>query len=311
MRRFCWLAAALAGLAGTAAAQDAASPVRPAASMAAVAPVAVSVPSLEQPRGGGPVQLPSTWFPAPNATAPAPALVLLHGCGGALERRRDGTGHLGPRYTEMAATLNALGIHVLVTDSLSPRGERELCTQRTGARKVTQWHRRRDALGALDWLARQPGVDPARIGLLGWSNGGSTVLSATNLAHPEVRRAPVKPSLAVAFYPGCEAESQRGYEPSAALLMLLGEADDWTAAAPCKAMAGAAKVTAPAPAPQWEAYEGAHHGFDGTAPVRLRRDVPNGVHPGQGVHVGGQPAARAASSTRLQRFLRETWGLPA
>jgi dienelactone hydrolase len=121
----------------------------------------------------------------------------------------------------------------------------------------------------------------------------------------------VKPSLAVAFYPGCEAELQRGYEPSAALLMLLGEADDWTAAAPCKAMAAAAKVAPPMPAPQWEAYEGAHHGFDGTGPVRLRRDVPNGVNPGQGVHVGGQAAARAASGVRLERFLRTTWGLPA
>jgi len=174
---------------------------------------------------------------------------------------------------------------------------------------VTQLNRRRDALGALAWLAAQPGVDGARIGLLGWSNGGSTVLAATNLAHPEVAKAAVRPSLAVAYYPGCEAEAQRGYRPSAALLMLLGEADDWTAAAPCKAMAAAAVTTVPVPAPQWQSYEGAYHGFDGTAPVRLRRDVPNGVHPGQGVHVGADPVARAAARQRLDRFLRETWRL--
>lgn len=272
----------------------------------------VTVPSLDRDRGA-PVPLPSTWYMAAAAAgaAPAPAIVLLHGCGGALERRRDGTQGLGPRYTELAQALNAMGIHVLVTDSLTPRGERELCTQRTGQRKVTQLHRRRDALGALAWMAQQPGVDAARLGVLGWSNGGSTVLAATNLAHPEVRRASVRPSLAVAFYPGCEAELQRGYEPAAQLLMLLGEADDWTAAAPCKALAAAAKATPPVRAPEWEAYEGAHHGFDGTAPVRLRRDVPNGVHPGQGVHVGGQPAARAAARARLQRFLREHWALPS
>lgn len=273
-------------------------------------PLAVSVPSLDTPRGA-PVQLPSTWFAAPAGAAPAPALVLLHGCGGALERRRDGSQPLGSRYTELAAALNAMGIHVLVTDSLTPRGERELCTQRTGQRKVTQLHRRRDALGALAWMAQQPGVDAARLGVLGWSNGGSTVLAATNLAHPEVRRSAVRPSLAVAFYPGCEAELQRGYEPTAQLLMLLGEADDWTAAAPCKALAAAAKATPPVRMPQWEAYEGAHHGFDGTAPVRLRRDVPNGVNPGQGVHVGGQPEARAAARARLERFLREQWALPS
>jgi dienelactone hydrolase len=273
-------------------------------------PQPVSVPSLDAPRGA-PVLLPSTWFAATLAAAPAPALVLLHGCGGALERRRDASQPLGSRYTELAAILNAMGIHVLVTDSLTPRGERELCTQRTGQRKVTQLQRRRDALGALAWMAQQPGVDAARLGLLGWSNGGSTVLAATNLAHPEVRRSAVRPSLAVAFYPGCEAELQRGYQATAHLLMLLGEADDWTAAAPCKALAAAAKSTPPVHAPVWEAYAGAHHGFDGTAPVRLRRDVPNGVNPGQGVHVGGQPEARAAARARLERFLREHWVLPA
>ncbi|MBI5716847.1 MAG: dienelactone hydrolase family protein [Burkholderiales bacterium] len=277
---------------------------------AAAAPVVLSVPSLDASPGGAPVSLPATWFAAepPAGAKPAPALLLLHGCGGLFERPRAER-QLGPRYTELAAALNALGIHVLVTDSLTPRGERELCTQRTGERKVTQLQRRRDALGALAWLARQPGVDAARLGLLGWSNGGSTVLAATNLVHPEVRRAAVRPSLAVAFYPGCEAELRRGYRPSAPLLMLLGEADDWTPAAPCKVLA--ARAAASVPAPQWEAYEGAHHGFDGTAPLRLRRDVPNGANPGQGVHVGAHPEARAAARARLERFLRETWGLPA
>ena len=273
---------------------------------------AVRVPSLDLERAGGrPVELPATWFAAPAAAAPMPALVLLHGCGGLFERR--GSRALALRYTEMAAFLNQLGVHALVTDSLTPRGERELCTQRNGERKVTQLNRRRDALGALAWLAAQPGVDRARIGVLGWSNGGSAVLAATNLAHPEVARAPARAHLAVAFYPGCEAELKRGYQPAAPLLMLLGEADDWTAAAPCKELAAAAIGHAGAPPPQWEAYEGAYHGFDGTAPVRLRRDVPNGAHPGQGVHVGAQPEAqpeaRAAARLRLERFLRQSWGL--
>jgi dienelactone hydrolase len=259
---------------------------------------------LELPSLDSAVSLPGYWFPATGVASPAPAVVLLHGCGGLLDSR----GQVGTRVREMAAQLNALGIHALATDSFTPRNERENCTQRVGQRRITMVERRRDALGALKWLAAQPGVDGARLGVLGWSNGGSTVLAASNLRHAEVTQAPVRPSLAVAFYPGCESELLRGYTPAAPLLMLLGELDDWTPAAPCKALATAA-VAASGLAVQWEAYEGAYHGFDGTTPVRLRRDVPGGTHPGEGVHVGADAAARAAAATRLAQFLRTSWKL--
>jgi dienelactone hydrolase len=243
--------------------------------------------------------------------------VLLHGCGGMYER----SGTLAPRYTELAARLRQMGVAALVLDSLTPRGETELCTQRNGQRQITQSNRRRDALGALQWLAAQPGIDATRLGLLGWSNGGSTVLAATNATHAEAQAATVKPSLAVAYYPGCASELARGYRPVAPLLLLVGEADDWTPAQPCKdlaAQAAAAPSEAAAPASagaaarpgiQLHLYPGAFHGFDGTAALRLRRDVPNGSNPGQGVHVGSNPAARVASQQALEAFLRERWTL--
>ena len=261
------------------------------------AQVAVQVHSLDQ-RAGTAVVMPGFWFAA-DTGRPAPAMLLLHGCGGAYNRN----GVLALRYRALATRFNAMGIHVLVTDSLTPRNERELCTQKNGERAVTQLNRRRDALGALQWLAARPEVDPARLGLLGWSNGGSTVLASSNLLHAEVEASPVKPSLAVAFYPGCVSELARGYRATAPLLLLVGEADDWTPAEPCKQLArqaGGAPV-------QIEVYPGAFHDFDGSAPVRVRSDVPNGVHPGQGVHVGGQPEARAASAQALERFVRAIW----
>jgi dienelactone hydrolase len=254
----------------------------------------VEVPSLDTRFGGTAVALPSHWFPAATA-GPAPAMVLLHGCGGLF----DGRGRLGERYVEMAQQLNALGIHALVPDSLTPRGEKELCTQRAGARRVTMVERRRDALGALQWLAAQPGVDAMRLGLLGWSNGGSTVLAATDLNQAELRKARVKPVLAVAFYPGCEMVQQQGYKPVGPLLMLLGEDDDWTPAAACKGVAAQAGEWV-----QWQSYPG-------RGPVRHRPEVPGGAHPGQGVHVGGQPEARAAAALRLQAFLRAQFALTA
>ena len=52
-------------------------------------------------------------------------------------------------------------------------------------------------------------------------------------------------------------------------------------------------------------YPGTYHGFDGppTQP-RLRLEVPNGVHPGQGVTVAPNPDARTDAYARLKAYLR-------
>jgi hypothetical protein len=36
-----------------------------------------------------------------------------------------------------------------------------------------------------------------------------------------------------------------------------------------------------------------------------RSDVPNGVHPGEGVHMGPNAAARDAANASVRAFLRE------
>ncbi len=282
----------------------------------------VEVPSLDQRADGSAVPLRGHWFAAaasaltpastpaatssatsvvtgaatsaaPPAAMAAPAVVLLHGCAGAYAS----SGKLNPRLRDYARALNAEGWHALVIDSLQSRGSGELCTQKLGTRAVTQTQRRRDALGALAWLAARPDVKADKLALLGWSNGGSTVLASTNRRHPEVRAALVRPALAVAFYPGCEADLKAGYEASAPLLLLVGEADDWTPAAPCMALAQQSGA-------EIESYPGAVHGFDANTPVRHRADVPGGVNPGRGVHVGANPAAREASRKRMLEFMR-------
>ncbi|MFY7864540.1 dienelactone hydrolase family protein [Roseateles sp.] len=263
----------------------------------------VQVPSQDL-RAGQALPLLGHWFPAASsnsANTRAPAIVLLHGCGGAYGRR----GELSERMKDYSQVLNAEGWHVLVLDSLTPRGERELCTQKIGTRAITMTERRRDALGALQWLAARPDVDASRLALLGWSNGGSTVLASTNLNHAEVKAAALRPRAAVAFYPGCEADQKRGYAPSAPLLMLTGAADDWTPSAPCEALAREAQPSSGIAQPKSVSYAGAFHGFDAKTPVRLRADVPNGVKPGAGVHVGGQAEALARSRVALLDFLRE------
>jgi len=260
---------------------------------AAQAQQPVSVPSLEL-RGDQPIPLVAQWFAAEGAV-PKPVIVMLHGCGGPY----NGKGQLSARSKDYAALFNLAGWHALMLDSLTPRGEKELCTQKNGSRAVTMTNRRLDALGALQWLAQRPDVDAQRLVLLGWSNGGSTVLAASNLKVDAVRAAPVRPKALVAFYPGCETDLKRGYAPSAPLLMLVGALDDWTPPQPCQALAQASAD----PRPEIEVMADSYHGFDSAAPVRLRSDVPNGVYPGQGVHVGGNAQALLRSRERLMAFL--------
>jgi dienelactone hydrolase len=259
------------------------------------AQVDLSLASLDSV-DAGPVMLKAHWFAA-AASAPAPAIVLLHGCGGAY----DGRGQLSERMRDYAALLNGMGVSALIVDSFNPRGRKEVCTQKIGTRNITMTNRRLDALAALQWLAAQPGVDAAHLGLMGWSNGGSTVLASTNLRNAEVANAAIKPAFAIAFYPGCESDLKRGYETSTRLLIMIGEADDWTAAAPCKQLAAQTRGVRP----EFESYPGAYHGFDSTAALRVRKDVPGGVNPGQGVTVGGNPQAFARSRERLRKFLSD------
>ncbi|MBC7993798.1 MAG: dienelactone hydrolase family protein [Rhizobacter sp.] len=270
------------------------------AAAAAQSQTIVEFASLDAPEGR-PVQLKAHWHPV--AATPAPAVALFHGCGGMYDRK----GQVSERMRDYTALLNQQGFHVLMVDSLTRRGEREICTQRNGDRKVTQLHRRRDALASLQWLAQRPEVSAQRIGMMGWSNGGSTVLSATNGHLTDVSGLSVKPAFAVAYYPGCEAELKRGYAPTAPLLILMGEADDWTPAEACRQLVAQAVGARP----EMETYAGAHHGFDSAAPARLRKDVPNGVNPGQGVHVGGNAAALNRSRERLKEFLQAYLSSPA
>ena len=274
--------------------------ILPAAALGWAAVGAVAAPALQQvdlqplPSGG---VLRAHWLPAEGAER-RPAVLALHGCGGLYARG----GGLAARYRETADRLHAAGYAVLMPDSFGSRGLRDVCQTRYRDRSVDVAQRVQDARAALAWLAAQPQVDARRIGVLGWSNGATTALNLLEQRriHPE----PGEPGIAGAavFYPGCGPLARRHAVLEAApLLMLLGALDDWTPAQPCvdfarslQARGGGSDVTV-------QVYEDSYHGFDGTAPVRLRADVPNGTSP-QGVHQGGNPQARAKSLAALDAF---------
>ena len=92
------------------------------------------------------------------------------------------------------------------------------------------------------------------------------------------------------------------------MLLLIGEADDWTPAAPCVQLANA--VQARGEPMEIVTYEGTYHDFDNPAlrTQRLRKDVPNGTRPGQGVTTAPNAVARDDAMQRVRDFLEKNLG---
>ncbi|WP_353367062.1 dienelactone hydrolase family protein [Acidovorax sp. FG27] len=280
-------------------------PVRPPALADALSPGSATAAwqqaSIALPSGES---LRAHWWPAQGEQAePRPAVIALHGCGGLYAQGE----RLSQRYRETAARLHAAGYSVLLPDSFGSRGLRSICSTRYGSRDVTVAVRAQDARAAIAWLAAQPGVDAKRVGVLGWSNGATTALNLLEQrrAHPQPADLPL--AGVALFYPGCGPllRRQAVLEP-APLLMQLGALDDWTPAQPCADLAALLRQR-PGGDVTLKVYADSYHGFDGTDPVRLRADVPNGTS-AQGVHQGGNPAARVESLAALDAFWARTLG---
>jgi dienelactone hydrolase len=147
--------------------------------------------------------------------------------------------------------------------------------------------------------------------VLGWSHGGSAVLAALNARAPlvatQLERAPSPPYFraGVAFYPGCfeSLRAKTGYAIAAPLRLFIAGSDDWTSPRPCIDLA--ARLAEAGEPVKITVYPDTYHGFDApAAQQRLRLEVPNGVHPGQGVTVAPNPDARADAYARLRAYLR-------
>ena len=233
---------------------------------------------------------------------PRPVVVALHGCGGLYATTGINQGKLNARHSGMAQLIADNGYSIVFPDSFTTRGETSLCSQRFNVRKITQSHRSDDVDGVLLWLSSQRWTDASKIALLGWSHGGSTLLRSTDANRQKVASRKVQPSLAIAFYPGCSDSLKGNYRPHVPLLMLLAELDDWTPPAPCIQLAQNTGA-------DFYVYPDSFHDFDNpVGNVRLRTDVPNGVNPGKGVHVGRNPLTGPQSWERLLLTLRNKWG---
>ncbi len=253
----------------------------------------VHFPSLD---AASPVQLDGHLFRAAGEGR-HPAVVFLHGCGGLLDR----SGAVVVRESAWAARFNALGVTVLMVDSFTPRGHGKTCAAANYDAALVQ-ARPYDAYGALLYLQQQDFVVADRVGLMGWSAGGGSLLGTINAGS---RARPALPGgdfrAAVAFYPArCSQKSQGArWDSPVPLLVLIGEGDVWTPAQPCSALVLSATTGTQAAI---HLYAGAYHDFDWPGmpvhPVPAFH-TPNGVVPIEGM----DPVAREDALQRVPSFL--------
>jgi dienelactone hydrolase len=165
------------------------------------------------------------------------------------------------------------------------------------------------ALAALRLLATHPQIDPKRIGVIGFSRGGS---AAINTALEPIRLAVVDGDLRfaahVALYPGCAVPYLSAHLDGSPILMLLGGKDDYTPASNCLAYAD--ELRARGASVRVVVYPDANHGFDSDAPPHFRPQ-PTTLHDCHGeidldagaftVEAGGQTSSGAAAEAALKQ----------
>jgi dienelactone hydrolase len=229
----------------------------------------------------GGVQLQAKLF-LPAGPVMAAAVVALHGCAGPWPKRDDGWARL----------LAGQGHAVLLPDSFGSRGLQAECKQ-TEHTASAYTARRADALAAAAWLQGQSFVPAGGILLIGWSDGGTTVLASLGPGLPSglIRGA-------VAFYPACARTARKAdWQNEAPLLILMGAEDDWTPVAPCQALA------ARHPGIRLTLFPGAYHDFDvPDDPVHEISGLPYTKTGSGTAHAGENPAARGAALRILPAF---------
>ena len=195
----------------------------------------------------------------PQGPGPFPTVVALHGCGGLLNRDDD----LSKRETDWADRLVGAGYAVLFPDSFTARGMRQICTEHK--RSIFPKDRADDVAAAVEWLAKRPDIDTDRLALMGWSHGAMTTLWAVR---PDFMAGLPQFKVAIAFYPGCrQIEKLDDWRPRVPLTVLIGAADDWTQAGPCRELAERTGF-------KFIEYPGAYHGFDAPgSKVHMRKGL--------------------------------------
>jgi carboxymethylenebutenolidase len=234
------------------------------------------------PSADGRTELVGYVFKPLHASAPrVPAVVMMHGRAGAYSSRARGVydgSTLSKRHRLWGRLWADAGYVAILVDGFGPRGYPQgfpRFSYRQRPPEVDEVTRRPlDSYGALAYLRTRADVVPDRIGLQGWSNGGSATLSAmAGIGAPGVANATPATAFraALAFYPACGLKGRfdDGYRPYAPVRVFHGTDDEEVSSSRCAAFVARSRAAGGDIAIR--VYDGATHGFDD--PSRKRRRI--------------------------------------
>lgn len=217
---------------------------------------------------------------AASAARPVPAVVMMHGRGGAYAASAAAydAAHLSVRHSYWGQAWARSGRVALLVDGFGPRGYPQGFPRGSYEDRPAELNevtvRPLDAYGALAYLRSRPDVVPEAIGLQGWSNGGSASLAAMDVEAPGLEH--IRPAsgfkAALVFYPACGLKgmfARRAFNPYAPTLVLHGSADEEVSPGRCRDLADRSR--ADGGDVTLVLYPGATHGFD--SPARSRQRV--------------------------------------
>lgn len=201
---------------------------------------------------------------------PTSTIIILHGCDGAQ-----------PHYENWARIVNSWGYNAVLPDSYGSRDVNNVC-QHPGSVNVKQ--RSEDIAAVAEWINQQK-WHKGKIGAIGFSHGGWSILQASNFPIND------KVSAMIAYYPWCDWEYKNTKMP---VQIHIGLNDDWTPATRCFHLKDAY---------EFYTYENTTHSFDIDAPRRKHSG-----HYGSEYYIEHNPTAFKLSEQRSKEFFKKYIG---
>lgn len=199
----------------------------------------------------------------PDGEGPFPVIVTVHGSGG-VTRTMD--------YNYYGAHMVKMGVGYAIPNSFINRGVKDTVADQS---QVSHIEMMLDAFRVLEFLSKHPKVDKRRIGIVGFSKGGTVAMQSSYKAMADWL-SPNGPRFAlhVAFYPGCVNQSYDVRSTGAPMLVMVGEDDTWVNPKTCLRLANKIRdMNKDQSLVQFVAYPFAMHSFDSAFPAY---DIPKG-----------------------------------